>query len=213
LCYRLYEEITPYSFKTRLGNIDLTEQRGKKKRNFQLKGILIEDVDKTAKRLNAKTLDAAVVPPQAMHDTAALRFDFFQFLIANTDWSKSYQHNSKLIYQHPYYIPMPYDFDMSGVVDAPYAVVSMVGDQKLPIEHVTERYYRGYCKPLSLTQYMRKEYLAKEEKLLSIPNELKEELPGKEISEIRDYLEEFFTILKDDQAFNDEIVEHCRQTN
>jgi len=42
LCYRLYEHITPYSFKTRLVNIELTEQREKKNRNFSIKGILIE---------------------------------------------------------------------------------------------------------------------------------------------------------------------------
>jgi hypothetical protein len=213
LCYRLYEEISIYSFKTRLVNIALTELRGKKKKDFNVKGILIEDVDKTAKRVDAKTVDAASVPPTALHDTDALRFDFFQFLIANTDWSKSYQHNSKIIYKKPNFIALPYDFDMSGVVDAHYAVVSMIGDQQLPIEHVTERYYRGYCKPDALTQFVRKEYLAKEEKLLSVPNELKGELPDKEITEIKNYLKQFFDILRSDRLFDDEITGRCRQIN
>jgi hypothetical protein len=88
LCYKLYEAFTPYSFKTRLVNIDLTElRRQNKTKSFTLKGILIEDVDKAAKRLNAKTIKANI-PPNSLNDTMALRFDLFQLLIANTDWSK-----------------------------------------------------------------------------------------------------------------------------
>jgi hypothetical protein len=45
LCYKLCEVITPYTFKTRLVNLDLTEVRGKKTKNFQLVGILIEDFE------------------------------------------------------------------------------------------------------------------------------------------------------------------------
>jgi hypothetical protein len=55
LCYKLYEEITPYAFRTRLVNIDLTELRGKKEKKFQVKGILIEDLDKVAKRMDCET--------------------------------------------------------------------------------------------------------------------------------------------------------------
>ena len=50
ICYKLCEAITPYAFKTRLVNVNMTELRGKKNKNFQLKGILIEDIEKAAKR-------------------------------------------------------------------------------------------------------------------------------------------------------------------
>jgi hypothetical protein len=46
ICYKLCELITPFAFKTRLVNIDLTELRGKKDKNFQVKGIMIEDLEK-----------------------------------------------------------------------------------------------------------------------------------------------------------------------
>jgi len=209
LCYKLYEAFTPYSFKTRLVNIDLTELRKNKTKSFKLKGILVEDVDKAAKRLNAKAVELNV-PPNSLDDTMALRFDLFQFLIANTDWSQTYQHNSKLIYENPNYIPLPYDFDMSGVVDAPYAVVSQVNGQELPITNVKDRYYRGYCRSAATTDFVRKEYLAKEEQLLSVPDIVKGELSDKEIAEIKNYLKEFFTILKDDRSFQMDIVDRCR---
>jgi len=213
LCYKLYEEISPYSFKTRLVNIDLTEQRGKKEKKFQLKGILIEDVDKIAKRMNCKTAEVEQIHPAALQDTSASLFDMFQFMISNTDWSKSFQHNSKLIYLHSRYIPVPYDFDMSGLVDAPYAVVSVIGEETLPVESVRDRYYRGYCRPPGITQFVRDEFLLKEEKLLSIPDLLKGQLSDKEITGVKEYLKEFFDILKNDDLFKDDILDRCRNIN
>ena len=38
-------------------------------------------------------------------------------------------------------IPIPYDFDFSGLVDAPYATPPDV----LKIANVRQRFYRGYC--------------------------------------------------------------------
>jgi hypothetical protein len=210
LCYKLYEEITPYAFKTRLANIDLTEERGKKNRTFQVKGILIEDPDKAAKRYNGKTIKDAQIHPAALHDTCSLRFDFFQFMVSNTDWSKSHQHNSKLFYHGSNYIPIPYDFDMAGLVNTPYAVVSQVGGEQLPIESVTDRYYRGHCRPHELTEFVRMEFLSKEEELLSVPDVLKGELSDKEIKEVKDYLEEFFIILKNDRLFKHDVIDRCR---
>lgn len=213
LCYKLYEEISPYSFKTRLVNIDLTEQRGKREKNFQLKGILIEDLDKVAKRMNCKTAEVEQIHPAALQDTSGLLFDIFQFMISNTDFSKSFQHNSKLIYLNARYIPVPYDFDMSGLVDAPYAVVSEINGQTLPVSSVRDRYYRGYCRSAEITQFVRNEFLSKEEKLLAVPDLLKGQLSEKEIEDVKEYLKEFFDILKNDKLFEDDIIDRCRNIN
>jgi hypothetical protein len=83
----------------------------------------------------------------------------------------------------------------------------------LPIENVKERFYRGFCKSPELTQYIRKEFLEKKEKLLSIPDLLKGELNDKEITAIKKYLEEFFDILNYDGSFKKNILDNCRTTN
>lgn len=210
LCYRLYEVMTPFCFRTRLVNIDFTDDKGKKKNVYQLKGILVEDVDEIVKRTAAKKASAARINSKFLNDTCALRFDLFQLLISNTDWSKASQHNSKLITRDGKYIPLPYDFDMSGVVNAPYSVVSQVGDDKLPIEHVTERYYRGFCASKETTDFVRREFLVNEAKLLAVPGELKGSLPDKEINRLVEYLEEFFLILKNENLFYIKVVEMCR---
>lgn len=211
LCYKLYEEISPYAFLTRLADIDLTELRKNKNKQSKVTGIFIEDVEKTAIRLHAKALKNVRLTPGTLNDTSAARFELFQYLISNTDWSVPYQHNSKLFVINTNNVfSIPYDFDMSGIVDAPYAVVSEVNGELLDISHVTERLYRGYCHPAEVMEYVRKEFLTKEEKLMSVPDLLKGYLPDKEIKKIKNYIEEFFDTIKDTRSFKYHILDKCR---
>jgi hypothetical protein len=211
LCYKLYECITPYAFKTRLVNIDLTEEREKKDKQFQLKAFLIEDLDNTAKRFHAKTSESAL-NPSSLQDTASLRFSLFQYMISNIDLSMVYQHNAKLIVlENGQYISIPYDFDLSGLVDAPYAVVSQVGDEPMDAQTVRDRLYRGWCAGPEITKFVRQEFISKEAQLMAVPDQLKGELSDKEINGIKDYLESFFKILKNDNSFYENIVSKCRK--
>jgi hypothetical protein len=211
LCYKLYEEISSYVFKTRLVNVNIREISGKNDKNFQLKGILIEDLEITAKRLNAQFQEKARVSPSILQDTNALRFYLFQLLISNTDWSELTQHNTRLLYfPNRTYIMMPYDFDMSGVVDAPYAMVSAIDNEKLPVNSVRQRYYRGFCRSPEITEFVRREFIAKKEKLLAVPDLLKGELSDKGIKEVKAFLESFFEILEKDNLFTYYVLDKCR---
>ncbi|PWT97437.1 MAG: hypothetical protein C5B52_13820 [Bacteroidetes bacterium] len=211
LCYTIFEVISPYSIKSRLANIDITELRNRKSKTYKVKAILLEDMGKMAKRMHAKETKTSSMNPTLFDDTSCLRFDLFQYLISNTDVSSAYEHNSKVIYKNPKYIPVPYDFDMSGVVDAPYAVVSKIGDVQLPIDNVRQRYYRGYCRPDSLTEFIRQEFISKKDKILGCTDELNGLLSEKEIREIRSYLAEFFDILVDDKSFKRQVLSTCRK--
>ena len=44
--------------------------------------------------------------------------------------------------------PVPYDFDYSGLVDAPYAVPP----EGIPVSNVRQRNYRGYCAHMAQAQ-------------------------------------------------------------
>jgi len=201
--------VTSYAFRTRLANLEITELRGKRTKSFNVKAILIEDIDKTAKRFNAKALNKVQLSVP-LEDTTSLRFDFFEFMISNTDWSKYYQHNARIIFREGDYLPIPYDFDMSGLVDAPYSTVSQVNGQQLPIESVRERYYRGHCSSPALTDYIRNEFLSKKEKFISRVDGMKDELSNRDIADTKEYLDIFFNILKDDHSFKIEISDRCR---
>jgi len=72
----------------------------------------------------------------------------FQYLIGNTDWSMVTSigndeccHNGKLVEKNQELLYVPYDFDLSGLVNANYAHP----DGSLRISRVTQRLYRGFC--------------------------------------------------------------------
>ena len=200
LCYKLYEVITPYCLKTRLVNLDFTEEQKKKEKNFQLKGILLEDVDKAAKRFHGKIASENMrALPSILQDTADLRVSLFQYMISNTDWSSMYQHNIRLLQRgsNDLFVPITFDFDMSGLVDAPYSVVSEtsegeIGDQQT----VRDRLYRGWCRADDVTQFVRKEFISKQDKMLASIDAFKDQLPAKEIETIKKYLGRFFQDIK-----------------
>ena len=113
LAYKIYELISPYHFKTRRVNVAFTEPKGRKVKTFSLKGFLIEDDSKLAKRLESKNWDR-FMHPMNMIPEASVQNNFFQFMIGNTDFSTAYSHTNKE------FLPLPYDFDMTGWVDPSY---------------------------------------------------------------------------------------------
>jgi hypothetical protein len=162
LCYKILEPITPYFFHTRLVDLELTDLSGKPK-TYSVKSFLIEDDDLIANRFNGKVVEQDI-HPLTLSDTTVVLFDFFQYLIANTDWSAAQQHNVKIIQTANKKIPLTYDFDMAGLVNAPYATVS----EALTISSVQERLYRGFCRNESLMQYARSEYLRLEPAIMKV---------------------------------------------
>ena len=63
-------------------------------------------------------------------------------MIGNTDWSEVAGHNVEVLGIGGVALPVPYDFDFSGIVEAPYAVPG----RSLSIKTVQDRLYRGWCR-------------------------------------------------------------------
>lgn len=209
LCYQIYKAVTPYSFNTRLVDITLGNVSGKQTKTYPVLAFFIEDDDLMAKRLDGKVIDSINVRPYQFHDTSAIRHDFFEFMVANTDWSSTFFHNIKVIQTaSKKYIAIPYDFDMAGVVNAPYSVA----DESLNITSVRERLYRGFCRSDGLTEFMRAEYIRLEPKIIEVINRFEGSLDPKEFAGVRKYMDEFFTILKDDRKFKQSIAQKCRKS-
>ncbi len=210
LAYKLYEHISPYHFKTRLVDIEYTELKGKKAIVHSLKGFLIEDDKNVAERVNGKRLQSSV-HPMRQDGLCSVQNAFFQFMIGNTDFSTAYQHNEKLLFIDKVIFPMPYDFDMSGLVNASYAVVSNINDTELPISEVTQRMYRGFKRHESILQKVRKEFLDNESNLLSEVYELKPYFENpKEFESALKYINSFFPVISDDAKFKKSILDMAR---
>lgn len=206
LCYKLLEPVSPYFFHTRLADITLIDQSNKNSKSFSLAGFLIEDDDLIADRLGGKVIEQDI-SQKLINDTAAIVNDFFEYMIANTDWSTTGQHNSKVI-ELPNHkkVPLPYDFDMAGLVNAPYATVN----ESLDIKSVQERLYRGYCRKESVMHYVRSEYLRLEPDIMKVLSDYYSYFNENEFLQMKMFIEKFFEILKSDHQFKNAILLSCR---
>lgn len=143
LVYKMYNVITPKSFKARLVKFDFVSNDAKAKDIEPLYGILIEEEDQMVKRNNLISIETQLVRPQQTQGDDFLNMAVFEYLIGNTDWSVQYRQNVKLIARDSLSIPItvPYDFDHAGIVGAPYALPA----PELLLSSTRERRYRGYC--------------------------------------------------------------------
>jgi hypothetical protein len=207
LAYKMYEEVTPYFFPTRLVKISFIDEDDRKGEVNELLAFLIEDDDLVAERFGGEIYDEKKLGPMFLKDSATVRHDFFQYMIGNTDWSSMFYHNQKIIkLSNTEFIPLAYDFDMTGLVSPPYAQVSNLVD----IEKVTDRLYRGYCRDESIMQAIRQEFLAKENDLMAlIDNQLFME--ERDVKLANSYLKDFFSTMTNDNQFEFQIMMKCRK--
>jgi hypothetical protein len=207
LCYKLYERVTPYAFRTRLVALRLHDNGGKGKDHI-LRAFFIEDDDALAERLHGVAADDKTIRPQHLQDTGALRLDLFQYMIANTDFSTTFLHNIKVVQTNSHQkIPVPYDFDMAGLVSAPYATV----DESLGIRNVRERYYKGFCRDAGLAEHVRREFIGLESQLQHVIDQEASVLDPKDLAGIKKQIHAFFDILKDDSIYRTNITLKCRE--
>lgn len=211
LVYKLYEKVSPYHFNTRLINIDFEQIKNSKIKAHQLKGFLIEDDKKIAKRFDGKVYDR-FVHPLNQDELTSVRNAFFQFMIGNTDFSQAYHHNVKLIYINKKMTPVPYDFDMSGFVDASYAVVSQIQGEKLDLASVTDRKYRGFQRSEQIFNEVRNEFIVNKSAMVGILDANKDYFEdSSEFNTAKKYLLSFFEIIENDRSYKSQILDQLRK--
>ena len=211
LAYKFYEEITPFHFKTRRLQLEYTDQRNRKDKIYELEAFLIEDIDNVADRNEGKKLKRSVHPLE-QDNICSVQNDFFQYMIANTDFSVAYQHNEKLVFvDGRKAIPIPYDFDMSGMVDTHYAVVSEIQNEQLSIDKVTQRLFRGFKRDPGLFASVRNDFLSKKPEIIGILEAHKSEFKSASSYEkCHAFVSDFFKILRDDKAYRAQILAMAR---
>ena len=143
LVYRIYNLVTPKSFRARLVSVELNDTK-KKKSTTPTYGILLEEENQMANR-NENVLIRRQLRPEQTDSLPFLTMAVFQYLIGNTDWSVQYQNIKLIARDSTTAIPVtvPYDFDHAGLVSPPYARPA----EELRMNSVRDRRYRGYCLP------------------------------------------------------------------
>ena len=194
LIYQLWEVLHPVFVRTRV--VGLTAYRDNKEK-FSSYGLLVEHEEEIGPRLKGPIIQRGVLNASGLEREPYLKMAFFQYMIANTDWSVPNRHNL-LVMAVPEYsrvIAIPYDFDYSGLVNAPYAVPAEV----FPIKEVSERYFMGFDVSEEEARETARFFLDKKEALL-------QQVAGFDLLEtasrrqIKEFLEEFFDELENEKA-------------
>jgi len=207
--YKLYNLITDYSFKVRLFEFTMTDSNNKMK-SLQSYAYLIENEKQLAERLNAIPFERKSIRDQLTDLETLARGYLFQYLIGNTDWSIPALHNVKMIKSKdpnkakPYFVP--YDFDYAGIVNTPYAVP----DERLGIESVRERVYRGVCIEEQYMLDAAQRFIDQKKEIYDLYRS-STLLDKRTLTATINYLDDFYRIIESDHGFRNNILQNCRQ--
>jgi hypothetical protein len=206
LIYKFYNCMTPYSFNVRLAKITYKDINDKGK-DVQRYGFLIEDDDVMAERNGGKISEILMSNHDRCERSTLDIFTIFQFMIGNLDWwiAAPVQHNVKVIVlENGEAIPVPYDFDYSGVVDASYAIPPEV----LPVKSVRERYFRGYCRLPGTYELTVEKFNEQKECIYNHVNNF-EPLDDRFKKDIIKYFDEFYEIVNDPKQLRKKVYDMC----
>jgi hypothetical protein len=209
--YKLYNELTPASFRVRLASIDYVGDGGRPITSRL--GFFIEDHAHVAARngMQRAAVGASINVAQLSARDAG-RLALFEYMIGNLDWSiragpagDECCHNSRLIGAGSALVPVPYDFDFSGLVDASYAAVPAGID----LPSVRSRHYWGYCAHNGAALAAAAEFRAKRAALLGVISAIPQ-LEARTRAKATAYLESFFADIATDQKVQSKVLRTCR---
>ena len=201
MIYKFYNMLTPYSYKVRLIKVQYRD-RDKAMPGVNAYAFLIESDKALKERLSGDLISEDIQVPSAevAHDQLTL-LHMFQFMIGNLDWGITQRKNMSLLKleANQEIIPIPYDFDFAACVQAPYTGLEKGFDR---------RYFRNICRTRAeyetLFEFLRSKRTDMEELFMSfdlIPKSKRQEALG--------YLNDFFSIIEDEQKIEDIFLSSC----
>ena len=215
LAYKAYQLLTPNSFRVRLVEITYEDINNDYDTRTKI-GFLIEADENLAERNRAVYTDyedfsLSQFHPGRVDDDGAVLVAMFNYMIGNTDWSAVYGHNTKLIWtEEGKYYTVPYDFDFAGAVNARYAAPDPSLQERYRLRRVTDRLYRGFCRPELVQATLAEMFNEQRERLwaLYMGLELLEENRREDAVE---YYEDFYETINDERDFERRILRICQE--
>jgi hypothetical protein len=191
LAYRIYNVITHRSFRARLAKVTYVDKTTGKTTGTRL-GIFLEDDAEVAKRLEGRVVELQRLMFADLDSDALMPAMIFEFMIGNTDMSIYALHNMRVVQRPDKTLHVvPYDFDMSGLVNAPYALPA----RGFMIKTVTERIYRGPCRNQEMVDPYIANFVAKKDAIRALPDSI----PGlsRQVrDETRNYIDSFYAAIR-----------------
>ncbi|MGQ0703907.1 MAG: hypothetical protein ACT4PM_12310 [Gemmatimonadales bacterium] len=209
---RMYNLLTPLSLKVRLSKVTWEDPKDPK-RTVTAPGIWFQDQGDLAKELRAQVVMQQGGTGATMESRQMALNDVFQYFIGNTDWSVWALHNYRVLSTDTSsaFTAMAYDFDWSGLVNAPYAFPDYRLKEKYKVTKVTDRLYRSVvCYPPEVLNGVMDTFRTRKEELYGTLRDVPE-LSPKRLQEAVDYLEEFYKEINDPKTVKRVFEEPCRK--
>lgn len=209
LVYRTLNEITDLSFRVRLLRVTYVDDTKANDKGITRYGFLIEDADEMAGRNNADVIEQKGMHQHVTSKDETTLMTVFQYMIGNLDWSVPALHNIVLLRpkELSVFLPVPYDFDFSGVVNAQYAIPP----PHLGVSSVEERLYRGNCQTEDELQSTLDRFLARKDEILELwTSDLLDSGNRKRAAR---YMEDFFKNISNPRSVRADLVNTCRSVS
>jgi hypothetical protein len=188
LAYRIYNAITHRSFRARLAKVTYVDRASGKPTGTRI-GMFLEDEGDVARRLEARVVDLQRLLFENLDSDTLMPAMIFEYMIGNTDMSIYALHNMRILQRPDKSLHViPYDFDYSGLVNAPYALPA----RGSVLKNVTERWYRGPCRSQELVDPYVANFMAKREMIRALPDQI----PGFSRTtrdDARNYIDSFYS--------------------
>lgn len=195
--YRIYQLLTPRSHRVRAFRVTYRDSASARDEMVRY-GFVFEDPDLLAARIGGgRMIKTKGGTPDDIDNKQLALVYLFEFMIGNTDFSFSGLHNGELVQQADMslLIPVAYDFDFSGAVNAPYATV----DPQLQrdIKRVRQRLFRGHCVLAPHYPDAAALFLQKKDAIYALyRDDLGKLLDPRIVKETLEYFDEFYDAIK-----------------
>lgn len=211
LAYRILNILTDASYGARLLRITYIDSEGKRDNRVSF-GVVIEHRDRLAKRLDRDYLEIDTTDIHSLDPEHTNIVSVFQYLIGNTDFSpikgtegEPCCHNYVLFgAEGEPILSIPYDFDQSGIVDAPHAGPN----PRFGLRSVKQRLYRGRCINNHLLPQTIDRFRSRKPEIEALINNV-DGLSKNTRRNVLGYVQRFYKLIENPKAVDRSLIKVC----
>jgi len=215
LAYRFLNVLTDKSYRVRLLQINYIDTEGADQ--MTKLGFVIEDDEDVAKRIGMHLIKTGFVTDHDLDRAEQNLVSVFQFMIGNTEYSmlgpepgEYCCHNIDLMSatKRTPFTPVAYDFDFSGLVNAPYAAPN----PRFELSSVRQRLYRGLCTNNELLPGTLQRFLDNEDAIYAVVDEL-DLLSSRSRRDVTRYLGIFYKRIAEPKSVDALFIRKCNDAS
>jgi hypothetical protein len=204
--YRIYQLLTPISYRVRLLRVAYVDSASGDT-NATRYAILAEDPDHLARRLGGLVLKSKGAKPSDLEAPQLALAYLFQYMIGNTDFSFNGLHNTQIVATSDgLFLPVAYDFDYAGAVNASYATP----DPVLRTRNVRQRKFRGYCSIADEYPRLLPLFHEKKNAIYALyRDEIGKLMDEQRVRETLSYFDEFYEMIRTPESAQRSFLNEC----